>query len=185
MGEAGLEPAHPLLIRQGPLPVWPLSRSAGGDRTRVIRIMSPALEPLSYRAVLAWHWSARRDLNPLPLATSRVSDECSYPVSYEPAEDGGVEPRGLTTATSFQSPLPRRRRIFPKFPRGTRRSRPPPPVRSSAFEAAPATWQVLVPRMAADTIRGGYPSFAFQTKPARLSGSPSTKRERANRTPRR
>ena len=36
-------------------------------------------------------------------------------MSYEPAEDGGVEPRGLTTATSFQGPLPRRRRIFPKF----------------------------------------------------------------------
>src|SRR5215471_17206167 len=49
--------------------------------------------------------------------TSRVSDECSHPVSYEPAEDGGVEPRGLATATSFQGPLPRRRRIFPRsFP---------------------------------------------------------------------
>ena len=68
VGEAGLEPAHPLLIRQVPSPVWPLSRSAGGDRTRVIRIMSPALEPLSYRAVPGWDWLARRGLNPLPLA---------------------------------------------------------------------------------------------------------------------
>jgi len=104
-------------------------------------------------------------------------------VSYEPAEDGGVEPRGLATAMSFQGPLPRRRRIFPGVRRGTRRSRPPPPVRPSAFEAAPATRQVLVPRMAADTIRWGYPSFAFQTKPARLSGSPSTRGRWTTRKP--
>jgi hypothetical protein len=45
--------------------------------------------------------------------TPRSSDECSHPVSYEPAEDGGVEPHGLSTATSFQGPVPRRRRIFP------------------------------------------------------------------------
>ena len=68
MGEAGLEPARLSLIRRAPSPFWPLSRSAGGDRTRVNRIMRPALEPLSYRAALSWNWLARRDLNPLPLA---------------------------------------------------------------------------------------------------------------------
>ena len=33
-------------------------------------------------------------------------------MSYEPAEDGGVEPQGLATPTGFQGPLPRRQRIF-------------------------------------------------------------------------
>lgn len=36
----------------------------------------------------------------------------SYPVSYEPAEDGGVDPHGLSTVTGFLGPLPRRRHIF-------------------------------------------------------------------------
>lgn len=70
--------------------------------------------------------------------TPRSSDECSHPVSYEPAEDGGVDPRGLVTATSFQGPVPRRRRIF-QFNRGERRARSVALSRPTAFGAVPAT----------------------------------------------
>jgi hypothetical protein len=36
-------------------------------------------------------------------AASRLSDERSYPVSYEPAEDGGVDPHGLWPPQAFKA----------------------------------------------------------------------------------
>jgi hypothetical protein len=73
------------------------------------------LNRLSYRAASCFHWLARRDLNPLPLV---YQTNALNPVSYEPAEDGGVEPHGQVTATSFHGAgpwkgLPRPRHIFP------------------------------------------------------------------------
>jgi hypothetical protein len=165
----------------------------------VIRIMRPALEPLSYRAMPGWAWPGLAGDWPgigrglvgsagLEPTTSRVSDECSHPVSYEPAEDGGVEPRGLATATSFQGSLPRRRRVFPKvyFPKFGEERGGPDPHRPYGH---PLSKRRLPPGRF--SFRGWrrtrsarcYPTFAFQTKPARLSGSPSMRGRWATRKP--
>src|SRR5262245_3698904 len=42
----------------------------------------------------------------------RFITTASSPAEASPAEDGGVEPRDLATATGVQDPLPRRRRVF-------------------------------------------------------------------------
>ena len=69
----------------------------------MIRIMRPALEPLSYRAAR----QSGQLVGPAGLepTASRVSDECSHPVSYEPAEDGGVDPRGLDDRHGLSGPV--------------------------------------------------------------------------------
>jgi hypothetical protein len=62
------------------------------------------------------------------------------------SEEGeGADPTAARTVTGVQSPLPRRRRTFHG---GTRRFRPPPFARPTAFGAVPATRRVLVPRSA-------------------------------------
>ena len=83
-------------------------------------VMNPALEPAQLPRYARVGLVGSAGLEP---TTSRVSDERSHPVSYEPAEDGGVEPHGPSTVTSFQGPLPRRRRIFQRIRRGERRAR--------------------------------------------------------------
>ena len=59
-------------------------------------------------------------------------------MSYEPAEDGGVEPRGLQAATGFQGPVPRRRRIFQGGREESGGHDPQRLARPAVFEAAPA-----------------------------------------------
>lgn len=115
--------------------------------------------------------------------TSRVSDECSHPVSYEPAEDGGVEPRGLATATSFQGPLPRRRRIFPEFDEERGGPDPHRPYGHPLSKRRLPPGRFSFRGWRRTRSAGRYPTFAFQTKPARLSGSPSTRGRWATRKP--
>jgi hypothetical protein len=157
----------------------------------VIRIMRPALEPLSYRAMPTRGLVGPAGLEP---TTSRVSDECSHPVSYEPAEDGGVEPRGLATATSFHRAGPwkgscraggpsSRSSTFPGS--GEERGGPDPhrpyghPL--SKRRLPPGRFSFRGWRRTRSA--GRYPTFAFQTKPARLSGSPSARGRWATRKP--
>lgn len=64
--------------------------------------MRPALEPAQLPRYARVGLVGSAGLEP---ATSRVSGERSHPVSYEPAEDGGVEPHGPFDRHELSGPV--------------------------------------------------------------------------------
>lgn len=81
----------------------------------------------------------------------------SSPAESSPAEDGGVEPHGLATATGVQSPLPRRRRVFPERRAAvpTRSGHPPTRFRDGACHLAGSLSMSVRPMDVLDVIGGG------------------------------